>query len=229
MKALTEKKINELYEYVSNTTVLEQAYKSMLTDKIKEILACEANDVKLGKFDIYDLTDKEEGKYRSFCLAVHFLNRCRYVTDTRILLKLKSDYSEDMEGKSILKDGTELKDCRVPNFERVIQHWLREYDKRQDYVIDFDRVKECIKLAKAHKKIYKKSATCMLKLGDNDVYVDTFRFEKFCNVISHFGINTIKIGDSTNIIGAKNDEFELILMPMRPIEKEYDSVQVLTL
>lgn len=226
MKALTEKKINELYNQIAYCNE-EIPYKELFLSKINEILACEANDVKLGKFDVYDLTDEQEGKIRPFCASVHYLNGYRYVTDTRILLKLKSDYPTNMEGKSIKKDGSELNIGRLPNFESVLQSWLNEYDKRQDYTINFDRVKECIKIAKAHKKIHKKNAVCVLKLGD--VYVDTFRFEKFCSVISYFGINTIKIGAYTDIIGVKNEEFELILMPMMPIEEPSDNEQILTL
>lgn len=227
MKALTEKKLIELSEFVSNNRFIEDCDKELITAKIREILACEANEAKLGKFDIYELTNPQERNLRPFCTAVHYLNGYRYVSDTRILLKLKTDYPEDMEGKSITKDGTELKDCRVPNFESVLQSWLKVFDKRQDYVIDFDRVQECIKLAKIHKKIHKKNAMCMLKLGD--VYVDTFLFEKFCKVINHFGINTIKIGAYTDIIGVKNEEFELILMPMMPIEEPSDNELIITL
>lgn len=227
MKALTEKKLIELSEFVSNNRFIEDCDKELITAKIREIIACESNDIKLGKFDVYDLTDEKEGKVRPFCASVHHLNGYRYVTDTRILLKLKSDYPAEMEGKSIKKDGSELNIERLPNFESVLKSWIKEYDKWQDYTINFDRVKECVKLAKAHKKIHKKNAVCVLKLGD--VYVDTFRFEKFCSVISYFGINTIKIGAYTDIIGVKNEEFELILMPMKPIEEPSDNEQILTL
>lgn len=227
MKALTEKKLIELSEFISNNQFIEDCDKELITAKIREIIACESNDIKLGKFDVYDLTDEKEGKVRPFCASVHYLNGYRYVTDTRILLKLKSDYPAEMEGKSIKKDGSELNIERLPNFESVLKSWLKEYEKRQDYTINFDRVKDCIKLAKAHKKIHKKKAVCVLKLGD--VYVDTFRFEKFCSVISYFGINTIKIGAYTDIIGVKNEEFELILMPMMPIEEPSDNEQILTL
>ena len=229
MKPATEKKLNELYNFINNSHFFEQEHKDKIKLKIAEILACEVNDVKLGNFDIYNLIDKEEAKLRPFCDAVHYINGYLYATDTHILLKLKSEYSSELEGKSIKNDGSEInrKDCTLPNFENVLQNNFKHYNTRNDFTIDFDKVSTCLKQAKAHKKIYKKIAKCCFKL--NDVYVDVFLFEKFCKVLKHFDVNTIKIGDKTQIIMAKNHVFELMLCPIYPPDKIEDNILILDL
>lgn len=216
MKTTTEKKVHELYQMISESN---QFLKQDFLNKIKEIIACESNGEMFGKLDLYDLTVKD--KLRPVFECVHYIGGYVYVTDGFILLRIKKDYPADMEGKSIRKDGTTATDINVPRFERVLQAWSKDYEKHDDYVIeDFGRVVELLKMAKAHKKIYKKDAECVIKLRDR-LCVDAFRFSKFCNVLKHFGVNKIKVGDFSTPIKYMDDNIVLVLMPYN-LREDYD-------
>lgn len=215
MKALTENKIMELYYMIANSNH-EVDNREKYLSQIRQILACESNETKIGKFDLFDFTAPKE--WREVFRYVHYLNGYRYATDTRILLKIKTEYPEALEGKSVEKDGTEHTIERLPSFERVIPT-LEQIRKRKKFIIDFGKVAECIKQAKTHKKIYKKNAITQIKLGDNNIYVDAFLFKKFCDVLSHYGITEIGIeeGEPLAVI---TDEFSLLLMPMLSLESQ---------
>lgn len=222
MKTTTEKKVHELYTMIETS---EQFLKRDFLEKIKEVIACESNGDIFGKLDLYDLTTQDKQRPAFECL--HYIGGYVYVTDGFILLRIKRDYPEDMEGKSIRKDGTTATDINVPRFERVLQSWTQDYDKHDDYVIeDFDRVGELLKLAKAHKKIYKRAATCLIKLSNN-VCVDAFRFAKFCKVLKHFNVNTFKASDVSTPIKYIDDNIVLVLMPSWEDDNESTQIQQL--
>lgn len=226
MKALTEKKLIELSEFISNNQFIEDCYKELITAKIREIIACECNEQKLGKLDLYDFTDNKD-TYRNWVRAVHYMNGYRYASETHILIKIKSDYPIEMEGKSICKDGSELSDVRLPNFDSVIASW-DSLQTSSDFKIDFDRLNECVKQAKAHKKIYKKATISILELGDTGTYVDAFLFFKFANAIKALGGDTckVKVGQYAHSINYKSDDVDILIMPQMKPECIDDNVLI---
>ena len=228
MKKETEKKIEELCNLIECDINLTDGDKQAMLDKIKEVLACEANDVKLGKMDLYSFVDTSKYSEKKWLSGVFYSGGNMYASDARIMLKLKGTYKEDFEGKVVFKDGGILNETETETVGRkynmVMDKYLAGYAAMADYELDFNQLKEVLALAKAHQKMYKKRAVSQIKLGD--VHVDTPRFEKFCNVLNHFGVNTFKIGAADKPIIAHTDEFTLLLMPM--LEQENgESIQVL--
>jgi hypothetical protein len=226
MKKETEKKIEELCEQIECNIDLTDEAKQALLDKIKEVLVCEANDIKLGKLDLYRFTSDYNGD-PNWMHGVFYHEGYLYVTNKFIMLRAKRDYQEAFEGKVVLKDGSVVENADTEavfkKYTIVLNGYTAKVDEMADYDMDFDQFKKCLGMAKAHQKIYKKSAMCQIKLGDT--HVSTFEFEKFCNAMSHFGVDTFKIGAADRPIVAQGDEFTMLLMPMLPLENG-EAIQV---
>lgn len=215
MKKETEKKLLDLREKISVYFDVDERTRQSFIALIDDALVCEATEVKLGKLDLFDLCDKS-GMRPAFEGIAH-LNGYQYVTDGHILVKLKSEYPSEFEGRVMLKDGSligEKEYYRLPNYDSAIPKITSEY---QEIKIDFDKLTEIIKRAKVHKKVHKKAHCAVIEF--NNTWMDLYLFEKFAKVIKEHGLDSFYWQKPTTPIVAKNDVFTAVLMPMPKKEK----------
>ena len=224
MKKDTEKKLLDLRTKISLYCNDERTRQSFIA-LIDEALVCEATEVKLGKLDLFDLCDKSG--LRSVLEGIAHLNGYQYVSDTKILVKLKSEYSSELEGRVMRKDGSLIDEklyARLPNYESVIPEITSEY---QEIKVDFGKLTDIIKRAKVHKKTHGKVHRAVVEF--NNTWIDLY-FEKFAKILKEHGLNSFYWKDPTRPIVAKQEDvFALILMPMRKVEdpEEYWFIETL--
>lgn len=225
MKKETEKKLLDLRTKISLYCNDERTRKSFIT-LIDEALVCEATEVKLGKLDLFDLCDKSG--LSSVLEGIAHLNGYQYVSDTIILVKLKSEYSSEFEGRVMRKDGSLIDEklyARLPNYESVIPEITSEYT---EVYLDFGKLTDIIKRAKVHKKTHGKAHRAIVEF--NNTWVDLYYFEKFAKILKEHGLNSFFWKDPTRPIVAKQEDvFALVLMPMRKVEdpEEYWFIETL--
>lgn len=210
MKKETEKKLLDLRTKISlycNDERARQAFIALIDDA----LVCEATEVKLGKLDLFDLCDKSG--LRPVLEGIAHLNGYQYVSDSKILVKLKSEYSSELEGRVMRKDGSLIDEAlyvRLPNYESVIPEITSEY---QEIKVDFGKLTDIIKRAKVHKKTHGKVHHAVLEF--NNTWVDLYYFEKFAKILKEHGVNSFCWKEPTRPIVAKQDDvFAVVLMPI---------------
>lgn len=225
MKKETEKKLLDLRTKISLYCNDERTRQSFIA-LIDEALVCEATEVKLGKLDLFDLCDKS--KLRPVLEGIAHLNGYQYVSDTKILVKLKSEYSSELEGRVMRKDGSLIDEklyARLPNYESVIPEITSEYT---EVYLDFGKLTDIIKKAKVHKKTHGKAHQAVLEF--NNTWIDLYYFEKFAKILKEHGLNSFYWKDPMRPIVAKEEDvFAVILMPMYKVEdpEEYWFIETL--
>lgn len=224
MKKETENKIIELHKMVEGFS-MDYHQKSLIRDKINEILACEANDRKFGKVDLYDYVGKD--KQYPILNGIYHKDGKVYATDARILCRCVCDYDSKYEGKVIGKDGKVIEGC-YPDADRVIpntQRWTH-------IPIDFDKVEQSKKKWVAHKKIYKKTALGRFAIGNQ--YIDMPYFFMMCDLMKEWGITeVVQCADSDipNIraLVAEDENNKVILMPVFFDDEQLSAPEVLVI
>lgn len=206
MKKETTEKLIELRKYVD---VLEFAQREEVCKRIDQIFVCEMNDQKIGKFDLYSLASDDES-YKPL-MGVYHKDGYKYVTNAHILCKTKQDYMPEFEGRVIMPDGSLLpeEETRVPRYDSVIPANLNDYIC---IYVDFSKVAEWQKVAKLHKKIYRKNARLYVSVHEDTTFVFE-DFVKFAKAMQAFGLSQIMVHekDRTKFGVVKNDETTIII------------------
>lgn len=150
----------------------------------------------------------------SMCCILHD-SGYKVASDTHILVVLKEDYPEDMEGKLMKKDGTIYKDSKFPNWRMVIPD-----PKEMGSIpvrLDFAGIREFERDFKAKKKInktlkgYIKVGTSFFKL---DLFIKAIRF------MEHVGTDELMLcPDGKRAALAVAGDNRLIVMPVYPRSK----------
>lgn len=149
MNKETEKKIIELNNVIEFMDI-DQSSKDMLRNHLRNILACEANDAKCGKVDLYKYVSDD--KTRLILNGILHKGGKVYATDGRILFRLSRAYDEANEGKVIDKTGKEI-EGRYPNADAVIPNT----EGWKAIPADFEKINEARKTWAAHKKFTRKT------------------------------------------------------------------------
>lgn len=212
MKKETESKILDLIKFVRGLETIND--REQILVRLNEVLACEMNEQKIGKFDLYDFCDAKE---REAYQGVAHINGYKYATDGKMMIKIKADYSEDLEGKAIKKDGSFVPDyVRFPRYDSVIPN----VEGWKTIEIDFEKFAESKKMANAHWKVYKKDADYRAIVNiDNKIHLSYWKFEKMLKVAKELGTKTIYYSCHTKPIVIKGEQGVSILMPFLFDEK----------
>lgn len=212
MKKETEKMIIELNKMVEFMNI-DQSSKDMLRNHIMNILACEANDVKCGKVDLYKYVDKD--KKRPIMHGVFHKDGKVYASDGRILCRLSRTYDEANEGKVIDRTGKEI-DGRYPNADAVIPNT----EGWKSIPADFGKINEARTMWAAHKKLYKKNAKGRFIIGNQEVAMDYLFM--MADLMMELGINEfLQSENNCRPLTAKDNENDIILMPCSPYHDEW--------
>ena len=169
------------------------------------------------KFNLYDVADDDNGT-REIMGCVHHENGFRVASDGRVLVAVKENYPEDMEGKNIDKKG-EARDLRYPMWQKLFNDKQKEAD---GFLIDFNKLSTWQKEYAAEKKMNGKrgARNAYVKIGcaffKLDILVKFVKFMKFV------GSNTLRIeADNKAAACFANDGSKGLIMPSTATSIEY--------
>lgn len=184
-------------------------------ETIEAIIRLESETKSKGKFSLWDYTLKDDDLRPSMNCILHD-SGFKVASDSHILVVLKEDYPEDMEGKLMKKDGTiEIENVKFPNWRGVIPD-----PKKMRMVavrLDFAGIRAFEADFKAKKKLNKKLegyvrvGGCLFKL---DYLVKAARF------MEHVGTDEFLVAaDGKRAALAVSGDSKMILMPVCPREE----------
>ena len=210
MKPESLKHLQNLYERT------EDKY---FKETIESIIRLESETKSKGKFSLWDYTLKNDGLRPSMNCVLHD-SGYKVASNTRILVVLKEDYPEDMEGKLMKKDGTiEDENVKFPNWRMVIPD-----PKKMGMVavrLDFAGIRKFEADFKAKKKLdkrmegYVRVGRCLFKL---DYLIKAVRF------MDHVGTDELMVSpDGKRAALAVSGDSKMILLPVYPREEFEDN------
>lgn len=208
MKPESLKHLQNLYERT------EDKY---FKETIEAIIRLESETKSKGKFSMWDYVSKDDIR-PSMCCVLHD-SGFKVASDNHILVVLKEDYPEDMEGKLMRKDGT-IEDMYVkfPNWRMCIPD-----PKKMEMVavrLDFAGIRAFESDFKAKKKLDKRMKG-YVKVGRS-----LFRLEyliKAVRFMEHIGTDELMLSaDGRRAALAVSGDSKMVLMPICPREKFED-------
>lgn len=206
MKKETMLKIYDLRDFVKSRETVNE--REQIISKINEILACEMNEHKIGKFDFYEICAPKE---REVYAGVAHLNGYKYATDGRMLVKVKAEYPQELEGKMVLKDGSFAPDyVKFPNYDSVIPN----IDGWKEFKVDFKKFAESKKMANVHWNEYKKNPEYRAIVNvNNEIHLNYWKFEKMLKLMKELDTDVVYYINSIRPVLVKGKESVCILMP----------------
>lgn len=207
MKQETEKRIVKLIQQLTGRE--EWGH---VVQELQGILVCEANDVKLGKLDLYKFTAKDD--LRPVLTGVHHSEGWQVATDGHMLIACKQDYAEEKEGQIVAKDGKVI-EGRYPNWRSVIPVMNDEW---KTFRLNTTELSAAMRQIKVHTKVYGKGS-CMISIEDK-VWLDPNMFQLFATAMKEAGVDTLRYHSETRGIVVVTDTMQLLLMPKWPPTEE---------
>jgi hypothetical protein len=217
MKKETLNKIEELRNHINYLSALDFETQKVIQSKLDEIIICEMNEQKIGKFNLYDFCAKDN--LRPAMVGVYHKDGYKYATDAYVLCKLKQDYKPELEDNIVLKDGSILtKDeyTRLPNYDSVIPTDLTDYTAIN---IDLSKFPQWSKDAKLHKKLCKQQHEQSMQLVcmGNDI-LTTLAFDLLNTAVpamKEIGTDKIYVHNKDRFKPAviKTDGCEIVIFP----------------
>lgn len=167
------------------------------------------------KFNIYDFTD-DDGGIRPVMGCVHHEEGYKVASDSHLLIAVKDDYPEDLEGKNIDKKGAECDD-KYPKWKLVFPN--REKQKATQYRIDFDKIAGWVKEHNTEKKMKGKwgARKGFVKVGPAFFKLELLaRFAKFMKAE---GTDILHVEDQRRAAACyAEDGSKGLIMPVMPID-----------
>lgn len=186
--------------YGSKTTEEDKYQAAEALKGIRAAIFMETPDPSM-KFNIYDFTD-DDGGIRPAMGCVHHEDGFKVASDSHVLVAVKSDYPDDLEGKNIDKKGEESA-SNYPKWKAVFPNKLEE---AEGYRLDFNKIGTWMKELAAEKKM-------MGKWGARPAFVKIgpafFRLEllaKFAKFMKAKSLDTLHVQDSRRAAGCFSDD-----------------------
>lgn len=219
MKQESLKHLQKMHEMCSdNGTITNVGNLIRMREMIEAIIRLESETKSKGKFSLWDYVSKDDIR-PPMCCILHD-SGYKVASDAHILVVLKEDYPEDMEGKLMKKDGTiGTENVKFPNWRMIIPD-----PKKNEYVsvrLDFAGIRAFEADFKAKKKLnkrmegYVRVGGCLFKL---DYLIKAVRF------MEHVGTDELMVSpDGRRASLAVSGDSKMILMPVYPREKFEDN------
>lgn len=203
MKPESLKHLQNLYERT------EDKY---FKETIEAIIRLESETKSKGKFSLWDYVSKDDIR-PSMCCVLHD-SGFKVASDAHILVALKEEYPDELEGKLLKKDGTiETEHTKYPNWRSVIPD--PERMRMVPVKMDFDKVRGFESDFKARIK----AAGLSLKYTFGYVKVNNSWFKldllmKAVKFMEHIGADTLYVAPDGRRAGlAVSGDSKCIVMP----------------
>lgn len=216
MKKETMLKLYDLKNFVKEREAVNE--REQIIARINEILICEMNEQKIGKFDLYELCAPKD---REAYAGVAHLNGYKYATDGGMLAKIKTEYPQELEGRMVLKNGSFAPEyVRFPRYDSVIPNT----DGWKEFKVDFSEFAESKKLANAHWKEHKKDPSYRaIVILNEEIQLSYWKFEKLLKLMKELNTDVVYYINNTRAIVVKEKDSVCLLMPLLPRENFEES------
>lgn len=224
MKQQSKKIVEDLLSSLAEGT----AEYSIIERELQRVLFIESVS-ESNKFNMYaycfkdDLCPHHNGVY-------HDAKRgCAVYTDGKILFYSRQYYDENLAGKCVTKDGTEIKICRYPNWFYVVENnkATTDYHTRK---IDFDAVDRAYKDSKIwvndrcpKASSFDKEMHALFNIYGN--YFTIANIRKISLAMRAFGFEELAIPDDVkagNPALLTSEDSGVFVMPVVPMDYEND-------
>lgn len=218
----------KIIENLLSSLMAGTAEYSIIENDLKRVLFMESVS-ESNKFNMYaycfkdDLCPYYNGVY-------HDANRgCAVYTDGKILFYSRKYFNEDLAGKCVTKDGTEIKICRYPNWFYVVENnkATKSYHERK---IDCDTVDRVYKESKIwinarypKASSFDKETHALFNIDGN--YFTITKIRKISLVMRDFGFEELAISDDVeagNPALFTSEDNGVVVMPVVPMDYEND-------
>lgn len=218
MKKESLDEVKFLIKYVKdNESKFDNETLCTFRKSLNMIMFMEVNAPKIGKFDIFKFTGKDNLKRVLGC--VHYENGMCHASDGYMLVRTKIGYKEEYEGKNLAKDGEQV-DGRYPNVNSVIPNVTEEHT---EYEVDFDLIDAYIKSGKiwAQTNLPPKSKIEIhLVINFHGTYLRLMMLQVLCTAMKAMGMTTLYVNnDNLRPVFMKKGDEAVVLMPLTPDEK----------
>ena len=209
MKTESMKHLQQMYQMCSEDM-------SYFKELIEAIIRIESETKTKSKFKIWDYVLVDAIRPSMAC--VFHDNGYKVASDSHILIAIKEDYPEEMEGRLMRKDGTLMDEgTRFPKWRDVIPN--PELSEMVPVKIDFTKVREFEADFKAKKKASdRKNFDAYIRVRENCA----FRLDylvKMVKAMEHIGTDTLMVNaDGWRAALAVGGESKAILMPIRCVD-----------
>lgn len=143
------------------------------------------------KFNIYDFTD-DDGGIRPVMGCVHHQDGFKVACDSHVLVAVKSDYPDDLEGKNIDRKGEEYKDSKYPKWEALFSP---KQNEAEGYRINFDNLNTWMKEFATEKKMHGKYGARRAYVKVGPAFFALGQMAKLSKFMKAQGIDTLHIED----------------------------------
>ena len=194
---------------MNNKEILLDALQSSDINRVKELIKIFIynNDDKKSKFNIYDYLSKKMIYGREYANYIYHKDGYKYATNSFILIKLKEDYPEEYELKSVNKK--DITEQQYPNADKLINDTLLSKNTFKVPLPDTDELDKQYLLNKKVNKNYIANVVII----DETKYVYNFDlFHKLVLFAKHIGASELIVNKDKNVIGVKTDKGEALLM-----------------
>lgn len=195
---------------MNNKEILLDALQSSDINRVKELIKIFIynNDDKKSEFNIYDYLNKKMIYGREYASYIYHKNGYKYATNSFILVKLKEDYPEEYELKSVNKK--EMTERQYPNADKLINDMLLSKNTFKVPLPDTDELEKQYLLNKKVNKNYIANVVII----DETKYVYNFDlFHKLVLFAKHIGASELIVNKYRGYIGIKNDKGDALLAP----------------
>lgn len=212
--------------------ICRQSFDYDCCDKAAEILLsiirAETCGKTRSKFNIFDFCAQDQ--LRPVMNGIYHEGGFKIASDSHVLLQLKEDYDESLEGKVIGKDGKEI-EGRYPKYKQVIPN--EDEDGFIKYHLDIDSFYNQLKEKRTaiYQDCGKKSnwnCNMIVKVGESCFTAQLF--DKMVRLMQYLGTDNLYIKDSSHAALVVQGESKAIIMPRRsPDINEYPAYYIIKL
>ena len=206
MKPTSIAKLSEIYSY------LVTSERPDLAQLCTDIIRAEQDAVKKGKFNIYNYVYKDKTNLRPVMEGAFHDDGNIVASDAHIMVVIKEQYPEELEGKTVLPDGSFL-NCSYPKWRRVIP----EPEGYKPYRVDTKKFYEYVAERRAAWKADFGKGRNWDKKWNVQVGPSVLRaemFDKFLVAMDAIGADEILVKDRSHAVYAKTDKGLVLLMPV---------------
>lgn len=183
-------------------------------DILLSIIRAETCGKTKSKFNLYDFCAKDP--LRPVMEGIYHDKGFKVASDSKLLMMLKEEYDESLEGKIIDRNGNEV-EGRYPRYEKVMPTYHAEEYKTHH--IDFDSFYDQLKEIRT--KVYsdcgkKKQWVDEMVVNIGDTYLSADLFDKFIGFMKYIGTDEIYIKSPDRAVLTFVGESKAIMMPRFP-------------
>lgn len=184
----------------------------VVLDHLKRMTVLELLPSKIGKFGIWEAISS-----KGSLAHIEHKDGFMYASTAHSIFKIRAEYDSNLEGKVVYKNGT-IRRAVGTTFESAIRGYKTQIEeKKRSIKIDFDRLKEVDKEARALKKILGRDYKAIISFKGriHFYYDDLLHLFKF---MESSGIDTIEYyagEEKSNVVMAESADGNVgIIMPL---------------